>query len=163
MVPRPFVPDEFEAPHLLETDLFRLRMLSISDVGKDFEAVMANKVHLHNVWGNTWPEGLTPEQNLIDLGWHQKEFQRRTSFTYTVVTPDESMVLGCVYIYPPSKTEYDAEIYLWARQDMPGDNLESQLETAVRKWIAETWPFTRPVYPGKDMPLSQWKNSDDSS
>ena len=32
-------------------------------------------------WG--WPsEDLTLEQDLIDLAWHQKEAQRRSSFTY---------------------------------------------------------------------------------
>lgn len=62
-----------------------------------------------------WPVGLTLEQNLIDLGWHQKEFQTRRSFAYTVVSLDESMVLGCVYLNPSSKRDYDAVAFLWAR------------------------------------------------
>ena len=98
--PRPFVPADFDVPEGLETPRFRLRMLTVNDVDRDFEAVMASKEHLHDIWGPGWPEGLTREQNLIDLGWHQKEFQRRSSFAYTVVAPDESRVLGCVYIYP---------------------------------------------------------------
>ena len=96
----PFVDPEFEVPGSLETDCFRLRMLTVNDVVKDFEAVTTSKEHLHDIWGPGWPDGLTLEQNLIDLGWHQKEFQRRRSFAYTVVALDESRVLGCVYIYP---------------------------------------------------------------
>lgn len=49
------------------------------------------------------------------LGWHQKEFQTRRSFAYTVVSLDESMVLGCVYLNPSSKRDYDAVAFLWAR------------------------------------------------
>ena len=58
------------------------------------------------VWN--WPtEDLTFEQDLIDLGWHQKEFQMRSSFAYTVVNLDESQVLGCLYIEPSKKADFD--------------------------------------------------------
>ena len=105
----PFVPKEFKVPEKLETKEFRLRMLTVNDVVKDYDAVMTSVEHLKSVWpGGSWPEGLTFEQDLIDLGWHQKEFQRRTSFAYTVVTPSESEVTGCVYINPTPKRDYDA-------------------------------------------------------
>jgi hypothetical protein len=84
-------------------------MLTVNDVVKDYDAVMTSLEHLKTIWpGGSWPEGLTFEQDLIDLGWHQKEFQRRTSFAYTVVTPSESKVTGCVYINPTAKRGYDA-------------------------------------------------------
>ena len=153
------VPDSFPVPSKHETDRFLLRMLTIQDVEQDFEAVSSSKTHLQKVWGTTWPEGLTLEQNLIDLGWHQKEFQRRTSFAYTVVAPDESMVLGCVYIYPSRKKRYDAEVYFWARQDTGEPDLEPRLERVIRDWIRTEWPFTNPVFPGKDMPLKEWENN----
>ena len=155
------VPDDFEVPEQLSTERFLMRMLTIHDVDKDFEAVTSNTEHLQRVWGNNWPLGLTLEQNLIDLGWHQKEFQRRTSFAYTVVAPDESAVLGCVYIYPSDRPQYDAEIYLWARQDIARAELEDHLEQTTRDWIAECWPFSDPVFPGKDMPIDEWNNTDE--
>lgn len=160
---RTFVPLDFNVPHGLDTERFRLRMLTIHDVDKDFDAVTSSTEHLQNVWGGKWPEGLTLEQNLIDLGWHQKEFQRRTSFAYTVVEPDESLVLGCVYIYPARKEGYDAEVYLWARQDTPDDGLETELETTVRTWLKDKWPFQNVAFPGKDMPLDQWKATEEDS
>ena len=90
----PFIPDNFEVPVTLETNEYRLRMLSINDVKMDYEAVMSSTNHLSQVWPDSdWPEGLTLEQNLIDLAWHQKEFQRRTSFAYTMVTLDEKKVI----------------------------------------------------------------------
>ncbi len=152
--PVSFVPQDFAVPELLETKRFRLRMLTIHDVELDYAAVMSSIRHLQTVWNTQWPEGLTREQNLIDLGWHQKEFQRRSSFAYTVVALDESKVLGCVYIYPTHKPGCDAEVYLWAREDDANDELESELEAAVREWLVKDWPFANPVFPGRDTPLA---------
>ena len=101
---RQFVPAEFDVPSELSTVNFRLRMLSVDDVEKDFEAVTSSAARVSKVWPDSgWPAGLTLRQNLIDLGWHEKEFQNRTSFAYTMVAPDESEVLGCVYFYPTEK------------------------------------------------------------
>jgi hypothetical protein len=151
------VPAGFVVPETLETPRFKLRMLTIHDVEKDYEAVMSSVEYLQTIWNTKWPMGLTLEQNLVDLGWHQKEFQRRSSFAYTVVRVDESQVLGCVYIYPSKKAAYDAEVYLWAREDS-GQDLESELEASVRAWIGGDWPFTRVAFPGRDMPLAAWND-----
>jgi hypothetical protein len=155
--PTPFVPPEFEVPERLETSEFRLRMLTVNDVVKDYDAVMTSAEHLRKVFpGGSWPEGLTLEQNLIDLGWHQKEFQKRRSFAYTVVTPSESAVVGCVYIDPTRKRGYDAEIHLWARQSELASGLETRLYTAVKEWINREWPFEKPAFPGRDIEWDGW-------
>ena len=153
----PFLDPEIEIPATLETGRFRLRMLTVNDVVKDFEAVTTSKDHLHEIWGPGWPEGLTLEQNLIDLGWHQKEFQRRRSFAYTVVALDESRVLGCVYIDPTRKTGFDAEVYLWARQSELASGMETELTAAVKAWLAAKWPFKNAGFPGIDMPFEEWE------
>jgi hypothetical protein len=153
----PFVPADFEIPGTLETREFRLRMLTVNDVVKDYDAVMTSVEHLKTIWpGGGWPEGLTLEQDLIDLGWHQKEFQRRRSFAYTVVNPSESMVTGCVYINPTSKRGYDAVVYLWARQSELSSGLETRLYAAVKEWVAKEWPFERVAYPGRDIDWDAW-------
>lgn len=153
----PFVPKEFQVPATLETAEFRLRMLSVHDVVKDFDAVVTSVEHLKTIWpGGKWPEGLTLEQNLIDLGWHQKEFQIRRSFAYTVVSPSEQRVLGCVYIDPTRKPGYDAEVFLWARQSELASGLEARLYDAVREWLASTWPFKRAAFPGRGIAWEEW-------
>src|SRR5215213_1873845 len=137
-----FLPDGFEVPTLLETERFRLRPITIHDVVRDYDAVMTSTEHLRSTlpWG--WPpEDLTLEQDLIDLGWHQKEFQRRSSFAYTVVAPDESRVLGCVYIYPSEEQGVDAEVYLWVRQSEFDGGLDPVLGEEVKGWLATAWPF----------------------
>ncbi|MGD2031228.1 MAG: GNAT family N-acetyltransferase [Gammaproteobacteria bacterium] len=160
--PTPFVPKGFKVPEKLETDEFRLRMLTVNDVVKDFDAVTTSVEHLRNIWpGGTWPEGLTLEQNLIDLGWHQKEFQTRRSFAYTVVSLSETTVKGCVYIEPTRKSGYDAEIYLWARQSELPNGLESRLYDAVKKWVVREWPFDNAAFPGRSIDWESWSKMPD--
>ena len=154
---RPFVPAEFVVPSELVTANFTLRMLSVDDVEKDFEAVTLSAARVSKVWPDSgWPAGLTLRQNLIDLGWHEKEFQNRTSFAYTMVAPDESEVLGCVYVYPTDKAAHDAEIFLWVRESEVANDLDEALFEVVQRWLASTWPFVNPAYPGRTISWAQW-------
>lgn len=152
-----FVPPEFVVPLELSTDQFKLRMLSIDDVEKDFEAVTSSAARVSQVWPDSgWPEGLTLRQNLIDLGWHEKEFQNRGSFTYTVVAQDESSVQGCVYVYPTQKSGYDAEVFMWVRESERAEDLDTQLFQDVQGWLAADWPFGNVAYPGRTINWADW-------
>jgi len=156
---RPFVDRDFVIPQQLDTDEFRLRMLTVNDVVKDYDAVMSSAKHLKAIWPDSeWPDGLTLEQNLIDLGWHQKEFQRRRSFAYTVVTLDEARVIGCVYIDPTRKRGYDAEVYLWARESAIGSAPDAKLYVAVNEWLEERWPFENVAFPGREIDWKVWNS-----
>ena len=155
-----FLPREFEIPQLLETDRYHLRPLTIHDVVKDYEAVMTSRAHLWQIFGEVWgwpPEDLSLEQDLIDLGWHQKEFQLRSSFNYAVMSPDEKRVLGCVYIDPPRKAGFEAEVFYWARQSELAAGLEEHLGQTVRRWLAEAWPFKRVAYPGREISWEEYE------
>ena len=146
-----FVPDSFEVPATLETDRFRLRMLSVDEVEKDYEAVMESRELLHAQFGGSWPrEGFTLQENLADLERHQREFEQREAFAYTVVGLDESRVLGCVYINPSEDGDTDARVYMWVRQSEFDKGLDPILFETVKKWLDETWPFERIKYPRRD-------------
>ena len=154
---RQFVPTEFVVPSQLSTANFTLRMLSIDDVETDYEAVTSSAERLSRVWPYSgWPAGLTLRQNLIDLGWHEKEFQNRSSFAYTMVTPDESHVLGCVYFYPTEKVGYDTEVFLWVREGEVANDLDQALFEVVQQWLASDWPFENPAYPGRTISWEHW-------
>ena len=92
MYKRRIIPEDFAPPARFQGAGFHLRMLSIHDVVKDFDAVMTAGDRLKGVMaeGSTWPDGLTLEENLIDLAWHQREFTIGHSFAYTVMNDDES-------------------------------------------------------------------------
>ena len=139
-------------------------MLTVNDVVKDYDAVMTSVEHLKTIWpGGSWPEGLTFEQDLIDLGWHQKEFQRRTSFAYTVVTPSESKVTGCVYINPiPRRSAVMTQSCIYgARQSELEGGLESRLLSAVKEWLAKEWPFKKVAFPGRNISWEDWRKIPD--
>jgi hypothetical protein len=114
----------------------------VNDLVKDFEAINARVAPdgRDDPWSET-----TLEENLVDLGWHQKEFELRRSFAYTVVAPDESRVLGCVYLYPSD--DADVEVRLWVRREAWDVGLDPILEQAVRDWLGERWPFESSIWP----------------
>ncbi len=154
------VADDFDVPTTLEHPRFRLRMLTVNDLVRDYDAVMSSVDHLRATYsqesGSDWPEGLTLEDDLVDLGWHQREFTLRVSFAYTVLSPDESRCLGCVYIMPTLKRGHDAKVTMWVRADEFAGGLDDVLYTTVRRWITTTWPFRSPAFPGREMPFCDW-------
>jgi hypothetical protein len=119
-----FIPASFVPPQRLDHAAFLLRPLCIHDVVKDYDAVMTSIDHLQGVFGpgQSWPRpDLTLEQDLIDLGWHQKEFQCRRSFAYTVMALDESRCLGCAYIEPTTRENFDAgSMRCCSKHSVPG-------------------------------------------
>lgn len=157
-----FLPANFVIPKKLETNRIRLSMLKVADVVKDYDAVMSSVEHLQATKpfgpNQKWPINLTFEQNLIDLGWHQKEFQKRSSFAFTVMNLDESKCLGCIYIEPSPNANYETMIILWVRQSELENGLDAHLFESVKKWIAEKWPFKAVAYPGRDISWEEFKN-----
>jgi len=146
-----FVPSDFEVPSVFEMERFRLRMLSVDDVQKDYEAVIESRDLLRSK-GSTWPrDGFTLEENLADLERHQQEFLDRKAFAYTVVSLDERRVLGCLYINPTDREGIDAVVYMWARQSEHDLGLDLILFETVKQWMGEVWPFEIVVYPGREL------------
>ena len=147
-----FIPDEFEVPKVLETEHFRLRMLSVDDVEKDYEAVIESRKLLRGMFGGPWPsEGFTIEENLIDLERHQREFLNREAFAYTVVSLDESKVLGCLYINPPKEESGNLPyVNMWVRQSEFDKGLDEILFQTVKEWIKNDWPFEKILFPGRE-------------
>jgi len=155
------VDKEFKISQQLKTARFVIRMLTVNDVIKDYEAVMTSVDHLRKTMpfgpDHRWPtHELTLEQDLIDLGWHQKEFQNRTSFAYTVMSPDEQRCMGCVYLYPSPNVCYDAMIIMWVRQSELAGGLDEYLYASVKDWISKKWPFENPGYPGREINWENW-------
>jgi hypothetical protein len=157
-----FIPTDYKIPEALETDRFRLRMLTVKDVKLDYDAVMTSIEYLQKTkpfgTNHKWPtKDLSFEQDLIDLGWHQKEFQKKSSFAFTVMTLDEAECLGCMYIYPSDNPSYDAIIMMWVRQSEVANGLDEILFSIVKKWIQEKWPFNKVAYPGRDVSWDEFE------
>ena len=154
-----FVPKTATIPSGLKTTDFTLRKLTINDLVKDYDAVMSSVEHLQGVFGpedSIWPAGLTLEEDLVNLGWHQKEFELRRSFAFTVMSPDESRCLGCVYVDPSEKLDYDAKVFLWVRQSELANGLDETLYSTVKTWLSEEWWFSNVAFPGREVGWDEW-------
>ena len=151
-----FVPDDIEIPTGFETPEFRVRPIMVADAEKDYEAVMESMELIHAaLLSDSWPtESFTLEENRLDLANKEIRFERRTSFTYTVVSPDESQVLGCVYINKGQRGP-DAAVFMWVRSSAHEAGLDPILEAAVREWMERDWPFEWVVYPGRNVAESE--------
>jgi hypothetical protein len=151
----PFLPRDFVIPEPPATDEFMLTPLRVDHLVLDYEAVMSSRERLWQLFGPGWgwPRAdLTLMQDLVDLGWHQKEFQLRQSFNWAVLAPDHCTLLGCCYLDPSSTEGFDAEAFYWARSDRIASGLEERLAAVYRAWVATAWPFQRVAWPGRDQP-----------
>lgn len=147
-----FVPKNFKIPLKLETNKLRLRMLTENDVEKDYKAVMSSIDHLRGVFGpgSEWPQNnLSLEEDKKDLLVHEKEFLNRLAFAYTVINLDESKCLGCVYIMPSEKKQFDAVVVMWVIKNELKNGLDEELFGVVKSWIKKEWPFKKVAYPGR--------------
>ena len=152
------VPDSFQVPQKLENPQFIIRKLCFSDADLDYKAVMSSIEIIKKTRGGDWPSSnLSYEDNQIDLAWHQREFENKTSFAYTLVTPDEKECLGCLYLYPPGyrneeSKDGDVDVSFWVTQKAYDDGLYDTLYKTLTVWLKSTWPFKKVVYTNKELP-----------
>ena len=91
---------------------------------------------------------MTLEENLADLERHERDFEARTGFTYTVLDPSDGDVIGCVYIYPPRDDEHDVRVHSWVRASRA--HFDVALWRYVSDWLARAWPFAAVDYAPRD-------------
>ena len=145
-----FVPPDFVVPRRLETAQFVLEPLGPQHNDADYAAWSTSIEHIHGTPGwedSTWPRSMTLDENRADLERHASDFENRTGFTYTVLSP-EGEVIGCVYIYPSKKEAVDAEVHSWVRAS--DADLDPLLWRAVRTWLDSDWPFESADYAPRD-------------
>lgn len=157
-----FYPANAPVPEALKTSEFLLRPLRATDVELDYDAVISSRAELWLRSDGKWPrEGFTLEENLEDLVRHEREHIERVAFTYTVMNPDETECLGCVYINPLALMlergnasaeqmatigDDEAWITFWVRQSRLADNLDVRVLNALLVWFKTEWAFKRVVF-----------------
>lgn len=129
----------WEIPWEFSLGQVTLRALTVSDVDRDFSAVMESSAQLKAANPTrSWPDGLTLKQNLIDVAWHQKEFQSKRSFAW-IIQDQNGSYLGCLYVYPSIAGEKTADVYWWWRS---GTSIDTTVfENKLRNWLSsDDWP-----------------------
>jgi RimJ/RimL family protein N-acetyltransferase len=146
----PFVPPDFIVPLRLETTQFVLEPLGPQHNDADYAAWASSMEHIHETPGweeSKWPRAMTLDENRADLERHASDFENRTGFTYTVLSPGGD-VIGCVYIYPDKEEAADARVLSWVRAGEA--ELDAPLWSAVSDWVDSDWPFERVEYAARD-------------
>lgn len=157
-----FYPGNAVIPEALWTEEFLVRPLKAVDVELDYDAVMTSRAELLLKSGGRWPrEGFTLEENLADLIRHEQQHHDRIAFTYTVMNPEETECLGCLYINPlggllqrvgifvEHLPENSAYVTFWVRQSRLVDNLDRRLLQALISWFQTEWAFSHVVFLAK--------------
>jgi hypothetical protein len=150
-----FTVENYQPKERIETPDFIIRKLEAADVERDYETFISNIDAIKMQRGGTWPDGTeTLEEDRIDLGWHQREFELGISFAYQVMSPDEQEMLGCVYFYPPKHpnngaSQYEPEgidvsVNLWTTEEAYQSGIYDKLYRFTEEWLKE-WPLTSPV------------------
>lgn len=154
-----FVPHGFVPQELVEQPAFILKKLCYSDAELDYKAVLSSVDLIRKIRGGDWPTSdLSYEDDLIDLGWHQREFEYSQSFSYTVLNKTRDQCIGCVYIYPIDKPWVnaplgsDAVVNMWVTETAYQAGLYGKLFWFVKQWISENWPFQNPYYSNVEIP-----------
>lgn len=89
----------------LRTEEVFLRPIVANDAEVDYGAVMETREYLRLWQQSTWPEDdFTVEANRKDLVDLEQRHVEHRAFTYTVLDPDGTRSLGCVYVFPTSAT-----------------------------------------------------------
>jgi len=152
MTTESFVPADFQPPTSLVTDRFRLEPLGPQHNDSDLAAWTSSIEHIRATSGyadGSWPplSGMSLEENGNDLTRHAADFAARKGFTFTVLDPGTSEVIGCVYIYPTKSADHDVQVQSWVRADVA--ELDTPLADAVAAWMSTDWPWQRPDRHGR--------------
>jgi len=147
----------------LRTDEFFLRPITAADAAIDHAAVMETREYLRLWEQSTWPaDDFTVEANREDLVGLEQRHAAHRAFTYTVLNPQGTESLGCVYVFPTSATflakstvtaldddewaNVDAVIYFWVRLSRMENRMDERLLAALREWFTEEWKLEKTVY-----------------
>ena len=154
------LPPGFVAPtRLTDADLVA-RTLTRADLDDDVRGINASIALIGRTRGGGWPtEPVTEEFNFVDLVWHEQEFREGTSFAYAVYDTNGGY-LGCCYLYPMGRrTElseellgHDVDVSWWVTPDAYERGHYEKLYRAVRRWVAEEFPFRAPYFSNAEVP-----------
>jgi hypothetical protein len=150
-------------PAELKTDEFVLRPIRVDDTERDYAAVMETRESLRLWRQSTWPEDdFTVQANRKDLVDLEERHAAGRAFTYTVLDPDGTTCLGCVYVFPTTATflaraavtpigdeawaDVEAVIFFWVRAPQMASGMDERLLTALRAWFKDEWKLGNTVY-----------------
>jgi hypothetical protein len=161
------LPSSFETPRELTFDDIRATAISREHLQEDVKGINESIELIQRTRGGRWPtEPVTAAGNFVDLVWHEAEFRDGGSFTY-VVHDLGSQYLGCCYLYPMGRrtelTEallnHDVDVSWWVTPTAYAQGHYAKLYAALRRWLADSFPFKDPYYSNHEIPTADTTRS----
>lgn len=124
---------------------FDLATLTRYDLEPDLAAVMESIDLLAGMFGDDWPLGMTREQDLADLLWHEEETRTGRSFAWVIRTAAGDYA-GCAYLKPALAGEGWRAPYwfrLAYRDAAAIEAFDAGWRTTVDGWIGAPVEVTR--------------------
>lgn len=151
------VPAEWRTAHLW------LRVLRPDVTELDYAALMESRERLRLWSDSTWPaDDFTLEENQRDLIEHEREWEAREAFAYTVLDSGGTRCEGCVYVNPFAtamlRRGYDprgtavaigddaAVVSFWVRESALAAHLDRELLAGLREWFRAEWQLQEIVF-----------------
>jgi hypothetical protein len=153
----PLVPSDFMAPTTFGSESFKVEPLSYYNMIQEYAAVQKSGKNIAACLRKNEADyqNYAVQKEVIEVGWHMAERRRRHCFAYAIMSPDHKTFLGALYVNPTKKKDYDALVLMWTVPDAP-KGLDGEVYEALKKWIAEKWPFAKVGYPGREMSFVDW-------
>ncbi|HEX5165799.1 MAG TPA: hypothetical protein VFV93_10420 [Thermomicrobiales bacterium] len=157
------LPEHAAIPVEWRTQDLWLRVLRPDVTELDFAALMESRERLRLWSDSTWPsDDFTLQENERDLIEHEREWEDREAFAYTVLNSDGRRCEGCVYVTPFASSMrhrgYDpiaqgtpfaedaAAVSFWVRDSALARDLDRQLLAGLREWFQTEWPLSQVIY-----------------
>lgn len=150
------IPSGFNPPKELVHENYFLEVLAPKHNDMDYAAWTSSRDELQGIFGpdNDWPPYVySKEENLTDLEKHYREFNEKIAYVHTILSPDKTSCIGCLYIRPTS-TQYDARVDFWFTN--VSRHFEPQFYEELKAWLKKDWHFTNAVFPGRSLPWKEY-------
>jgi hypothetical protein len=156
-------PAGFAVPTRLRFEHLEARALTRADLADDVRGINSSLDLIARTRGGGWPtEAVTEEVDFVDLVWHELEFRDGYSYAYAIYARDGSYV-GCAYLYPLGRrtelsedlVRYDVDASWWVTPAAYERGDYAKLYAALRHWLATEFPFWRPFYSNREIPLTR--------
>jgi hypothetical protein len=126
-------------PRSADLGAFRLAPLGPDVTEEDFAAVTGSVGVLRGLFGNDWPDGLTLEEDRIDLAWHEREFTLARSFAW-VLRDGGGVYLGCAYVFPAPGERGRGQVFMWLVETPERQERLAAWRPVLEAWLARWLP-----------------------
>ncbi|RUO80767.1 GNAT family N-acetyltransferase [Idiomarina tyrosinivorans] len=156
-----FWQSDWQIPEKWATKQLLIRPITEADSQALYYTYMDAQQALYQQLGWSWPSAKTSiEQNQSMVRYHLSQWQDKSAFTYVVIIPQTSRIIGMLYMVPVLDSHesspgidtehFNAEVSWWLTPSAYDDGLQNLFFTQLLKWLHKDWPWQQILLPVSD-------------